>query len=482
MPIVRLDEQYRRDHLAPTLGLLLVTAAGLILMPRIFPGIEVAFLSLFVLTGIFFVHQFGIRGGPLAIGFLAIVALVSVIGLPWKQGVCLAAGGVLVAGLIGIYSTWVQDIQTGQDHRLSTETDTRMKLSAATTGVEELTQRLSRQETQLKTWASLVDVVRGCSATLKFDQLSEFILSTAESLFPDDRVSLWTVSSADAGRRYQRRAFEPQVADGLDRLASQHHQNILVVDQEKDSRFQGNAEYRFSGRSALVCPLLEENQVYGNLRVTSLVPERFNHEDMVMLSHIAGVVSMSASNVRLYERTEELALTDGQTGLFKRYYFEKRFGEECKRALRKSTALALILIDIDHFKRVNDTYGHSAGDRVLQQVGRVIREVDWGGPLPCRWGGEEFLVAFPDATITQALDRAMKLSKQIKSISFRGDEDAAGAKDSKSATMVTFSVTVSTGVAAFPRDTGDPDQLFQICDRRMYVAKNSGRDRIVDHD
>lgn len=495
--LVQLDDQFRRDHLGLTLGLLIVSAAGIILVPRFLRGGEIAFAGLFLLTGIFFVHQFGIRGGPLAIGFMAIVVLAGVVGLPWVQGLSLAAAGVLSAGSVGLYSAWIQDIQTEQTHRSSAETELRAWTASANSGVADVTQKLSKQEAQVETWTSLVDVVRGCSSTLKFDQLSDFVLSAVESLFPDDRVSLWVEAAGEStdshasshaseagrpARRYQRRAYEPQVPDGLDRLAAIQQKNILVVDQEKDSRFQTCGEYRFSGRSALTCPLLEENQVYGNLRVTSMAPERFNHEDMVMLSHIAGVISMSASNVRLYERTEELALTDGQTGLFKRYYFEKRFGEECKRALRKSTSIALILIDIDHFKRVNDTYGHSVGDRVLQQVGKAVREVDWGGPLPCRWGGEEFLIALPDATPSQAMDRAKSLSKRIKSIPFHADEDSSGARDNTTVTLATFFVTVSMGLAGFPIDSGDPDQLFQIADRRLYAAKNSGRDRIVDHD
>lgn len=485
--ILRLDEKFHRDHLVQALGLLLVASVGVILAPQRLSGAEIAFVILYALTGIFFIHQFGLRGGPLAIGFLTIAVVVGVVGRPLDQAAGLVAGGALAAGLVALYSAWVQDIQAGQDHRLSVESEMTSKAESARVGVRDLTDNLRNQEMRLKTWTSLVEVVRGCSSTLKFESLSEFVLSTVESLFPADRVSLW-IESPSSGHRYQHRPYEPLTPDGLDSIASERKQNILVVDQAKDSRFQMDGSpgdvsaagsYRFSGRSALVCPLMEDNEVFGHLRVTSLVPERFNHEDMVILSHIAGVVTMSANNVRLYERTEQLALTDGQTGLFKRYYFEKRFAEESRRARRKTISLALILVDIDHFKRVNDTYGHAAGDRVLQQVGKLIREVDWGGPLPCRWGGEEFLLALPEATPAQAMARAKSLAERIRSAPFKADAPAAGSTHTN---PETFFVTVSIGISSFPGDTGDPEQLFQISDRRMYAAKNSGRDRIVDND
>lgn len=492
--ILRLDDKFHRDHLVQALGLLLVASVGVILTPRMLSGAEISFVILYVLTGIFFIHQFGLRGAPLAIGFLTIAVVAGVLGRPLGQAAGMAAAGALAAGFVAFYSAWVQDIQAMQDHRLSVESEMSSKADEAKAGVGALADKLRSQELRLKTWTSLVDVVRGCSSTLKFDGLCEFVLSTVESLFPDDRVSLWIGSASSgrvgvsaAGRRYQHRPNEPTAPDGLDCIAVDRKQNILVVDRAKDSRFQMEGSpgegshvgsYRFSGRSAIVCPLLEENEVFGHLRVTSLVPERFNHEDMVILSHIAGVVSMSASNVRLYERTEQLALTDGQTGLFKRYYFEKRFAEESRRARRKTISLALILVDIDHFKRVNDTYGHAAGDRVLQQVGRLIREVDWAGPLPCRWGGEEFILVLPDATPAQAQARAKSLAEHIRSVPFKADESAAGDAPPKDA----FFVTVSMGISSFPGDTGDPEQLFQISDRRLYAAKNSGRDRIVDSD
>ncbi len=483
--LIRLDEKDRRVQLWLALGLLILSSAAVFVMPRI-SGLtcgEIAVFGVFVVTGLFFTHQFGARGGPLAIGFLTLSVLVGVIGLPWQQGLGMVAGCVIAAVLVGAYAKWIQDIETDRNLRQTTETEKKIEMTAAQTGLADLQTKLSRQETSLKIWSSLVEVVHGCSATLKFDQLASFILRTVESLFPNDRVSLWISSSATPetlpeqlppGRRFQTRAYEASVTDGLDRLAWEQQQNVMVQSQDGDFRFQGAGEYRFAGKSALVCPLMEENQVYGNLRVTAHEAERFNHEDMVILSHVAGVVSMSASNVRLYERTEELALTDGQTGLFKRFYFEKRFYEESKRALRKNHAMGLILFDIDHFKKINDTYGHAIGDSVLHEVGRIIREVNWGGALPCRWGGEEFLLALPDATADQARRRTETLMDQIKAQTFKASESSSDPR--------TFHVTVSAGVAVFPGDSGDPEQLFQIADRRMYRAKNSGRDRFVDHD
>jgi diguanylate cyclase (GGDEF)-like protein len=165
-------------------------------------------------------------------------------------------------------------------------------------------------------------------------------------------------------------------------------------------------------------------------------------------------------------RVESLAILDPLTGLFNRRRFETILANEFKRAARYQSPLSCMLIDIDHFKEINDTFGHQTGDVVLKEVAHIIqttlREVD----TPARWGGEEFIVLSPNTARENALKAAERMRKAVAAFTFSGIN---GRK-----------VTVSIGVAGLPAASVDsPDKLIHAADLAMYDAKKQGRDRVV---
>jgi diguanylate cyclase (GGDEF)-like protein/PAS domain S-box-containing protein len=181
---------------------------------------------------------------------------------------------------------------------------------------------------------------------------------------------------------------------------------------------------------------------------------------------LEGIVIDINERKRMEGELAFLATRDALTGLYNRREFLLHFGEEVHRAARYDRPLSLLLVDVDHFKNVNDRHGHQVGDDVLQRIGGVlqseIRKVDYAA----RYGGEEFVVVLPEMDAAAALGTAERLRGVIAAIALRDAEDQP------------FSITVSIGVAAFPDDGKTPDAMFEAADRAMYAAKNGGRNRV----
>lgn len=166
----------------------------------------------------------------------------------------------------------------------------------------------------------------------------------------------------------------------------------------------------------------------------------------------------------LQDQLKEQAIRDGLTGLFNRRYFEEMMQVEATKAQRSGTPLAIILIDIDHFKRVNDTYGHQAGDLTLQVFADTLRANIRSSDIACRYGGEEFIIALPGLTLEGAYQRAERLRLAFKRTKIQFKER-------------TIQATISSGVGSIPEHIGDRDSLISQVDKALYDAKENGRDR-----
>lgn len=170
---------------------------------------------------------------------------------------------------------------------------------------------------------------------------------------------------------------------------------------------------------------------------------------------------------RKKEQMQLLSRTDGLTNLFNRAYWELRAKEEIARARRNYTPLALVLLDVDHFKRVNDTYGHAVGDLVLQQLSRLLQKNLRETELLGRYGGEEFVVILPGASKQEAYKTAERLREAVDQLAF-GDPEAQ-----------TLHCSISLGVAAFSDGLGDFSSWLKAADKALYQAKHQGRNQTV---
>jgi diguanylate cyclase (GGDEF)-like protein len=180
---------------------------------------------------------------------------------------------------------------------------------------------------------------------------------------------------------------------------------------------------------------------------------------------LAEDMALALANLRLRETLRSQAIRDPLTGLFNRRYLEETMAREINRVKRQETPLGVIMMDLDHFKRYNDTFGHSAGDELLSAMGILLKSQIRGEDIACRYGGEEFLVIMPGTSLEVALERAETLRQAVKEMHLQHPG--------------LHPTTLSLGVAVYP-DHGDTElQLIQSADAALYRAKQAGRDRVV---
>jgi diguanylate cyclase (GGDEF)-like protein/PAS domain S-box-containing protein len=178
-------------------------------------------------------------------------------------------------------------------------------------------------------------------------------------------------------------------------------------------------------------------------------------------------IKLSLSNLKLRERMHEQANHDPLTGLFNRRYLHDTLPRELHRALRHNTQVSIAMLDIDHFKHVNDTFGHETGDVLLGELGRALRANVWKSDLACRYGGEEFVLVLPDSGLEASRQHLEQICAYIKEIRIQHGEHLLDP------------LTLSVGIAQAPEHGLTADELLRAADEAMYAAKQSGRDSIV---
>jgi diguanylate cyclase (GGDEF)-like protein len=182
---------------------------------------------------------------------------------------------------------------------------------------------------------------------------------------------------------------------------------------------------------------------------------------------IAGQVALSLASLRLRETLREQSIRDPLTGLFNRRFMQESLNRELLRSKRKKFPLAVVFLDLDHFKRFNDTFGHDAGDAVLRSVAEALRTHYRADDVVCRYGGEEFAIILPESTAEEAAKRSEDLRAAVKHIRVRHEG------------KVLDGITLSMGIAGFPENASSEEELLRLADIALYQSKSRGRDRIT---
>src|SRR5438046_7555572 len=215
--------------------------------------------------------------------------------------------------------------------------------------------------------------------------------------------------------------------------------------------------------AARMCiPLVAFGQTLGVLILDSAQRGAFNPSDTQSLESVADICATAIQNAHYVERVKQLAYLDGLTGIFNRRFFELRIAEELERAKRFGAGMAVIMVDIDQFKRLNDEFGHLLGDEVLRQVSSIFHQQLRKFDVVCRYGGEEFAVLLSQTNPQHALAVAEKLRRSVEIWQFPG---------------VPRPVTISAGTAIYPDHGSTRDELVKAADAGMYAAKQAGRNQ-----
>jgi diguanylate cyclase (GGDEF)-like protein/PAS domain S-box-containing protein len=231
----------------------------------------------------------------------------------------------------------------------------------------------------------------------------------------------------------------------------------------------GNGQY-------LCVPMLVNGEVIGILHLKNKNKQKQDQQESIktlytehkaqLVNTIADSIALSLSNLKLKETLRQQSIRDALTGLFNRRYMEESLTRELKRAERESKPIGLMMFDIDNFKKFNDAYGHDAGDSILREIGFYLNKSVRGEDIVCRYGGEEFLVILPGATLEATKLRAEKLRNGIKELTVY----YLGKPLSK--------CTVSIGISEYPKFGSTNVELIKKADEALYKAKSEGRDRV----
>lgn len=217
----------------------------------------------------------------------------------------------------------------------------------------------------------------------------------------------------------------------------------------------------------LCVPLMAQGEAMGILHLQSPLPSSEEKIDASkqLATTVAEGMALALANLRLRGIMRDQAIRDSLTGLYNRRYLEETLEREVHRGNRLGTGIGMIMMDLDHFKPYNDTYGHSAGDEILRATGHLIQNQVRGEDIACRYGGEEFLLIMPGAALEVVQNRAETIVQEIKQLHLENP--------------AFHPITISAGVAIFPDHGTTGDQVLRAADEALYRAKTSGRDQVV---
>lgn len=301
----------------------------------------------------------------------------------------------------------------------------------------------------------LQEIIDGITSDLGYSNAAVLLL---------DEPSLELVIKANHGYTFNMRI---PYGKGITWQAVISRKVVYVPDVRKDPRYIAAT---VDGVSEIAIPLIYADNVIGVLDVETTEERPLSDYDRDLLCSLAGQAALTIAHAKHVSAVQVQAITDGLTGLYNYRYFLSALDREFKRAIRYNRPLSLLMMDIDFFKRYNDTHGHSLGNDVLREIAdimkRMCRDVDYA----IRYGGEEFTILFPETGVIEANAVAERIRAVIADYPFHGRQTQPGGM-----------ITVSIGIAAYPNDATSGKELLEHADTALYLAKRTTKNCVMQY-
>ena len=354
----------------------------------------------------------------------------------------------------------------------STNSELEARISERTGEIAEANRRLALESRQITTLSQMGALLQTCAS---LEEVSTVIRQFAQQIFPTDSGTVWAISESrnivEAAMSWGNSSPTELVFAPEDCWALRQGRPHLVLSASGLLCRHINLSASFP---TLCVPLTAHSETLGLLYIENGSGEvAFGNADASNESKqqfaiaMAGHIALALSNLRLSEKLRHQSIRDPLTGLFNRRYMEESLERELRRAVRNNELVALLMIDIDHFKQFNDTFGHQAGDTLLREFGTFLRQRTRGQDVACRFGGEEFVIILTASSLDGANHRAEVLREELKQLVVQHVGQVLGA------------LSISIGVSAFPNHGSSTEELLHAADRALYRAKSEGRDRVV---
>jgi diguanylate cyclase (GGDEF)-like protein/PAS domain S-box-containing protein len=346
--------------------------------------------------------------------------------------------------------------------------------------------------------ATLNRVMQSLSATLDLPTVLDTILRELQQVVPYDSASVLLLKD-DILEIIAVQGFpDPDVLKGLSfSLSSEDNPNSevmrtrvpLIVEDAYNTykSFQSGVHAEFQHRGWLGVPMIIGDRVIGMLALDKKVPSFYIQEQAQLALAFAAQAAIAIENARLYsdaqkqlnekilaegkllelkQKFEEQAIRDSLTGLYNRRFLDETLSRELSRAERDNIPVSVVMLDLDHFKKFNDTYGHDVGDLMLKQLGKLLTSQVRAGDIACRYGGEEFVVVMPKASLVVGQQRADEWRVKFGNHQLLHEG-------------IIINATLSAGVAVFPLHGSTSEEIIRKADQAMYAAKAAGRNRVM---
>lgn len=311
----------------------------------------------------------------------------------------------------------------------------------------------------------LYEITKKMSESLRFDSIFNTFSAFLKENFKFRKAELIILKGAEGLSRIDR-TYKVWAGKGRAEEDIDHNEVLKLFLEDREAAYLTRERNQDFFKALRVkdevetfgaISLLSENKVVGILTI-----ENLPHLDLDRFVILAVQFALEIKKVLLYETVEELAITDSLTGLYVRRYFFERVNEELNRSRRYKFEFAFLMMDIDDFKKVNDTYGHLVGDVVLKEIAIIMKENTRQIDLVARYGGEEFSLALPETGREAALLVGERIRKRIEENTFRAYDER-------------LNVTISVGISIYPDDSTEPSDIVDKADKALYAAKAAGK-------
>ncbi|MBI4711317.1 MAG: GGDEF domain-containing protein [Candidatus Omnitrophica bacterium] len=361
------------------------------------------------------------------------------------------------------YYHW--ELKRFQSRALESKENVRKSLESFQAKYQTRLSSLRHLEVQVSSLMNLFEIARDFSECMDFNTLAEFLLKKLRSELSFEKMQIFLMPRATAEKEPVLTKVYSMLPEGV-----QEEERVLTDQEREDFEAMAYAKIMVRREERWCFPIMEGNEIS-----SVFVIHGIKEEDLARVEVLTAYLVLLIKKIKLYETVRELAIVDELTQVFVRHHFLERLEEELRRSIRFKLPLTVLMLDIDHFKRYNDDFGHLVGDATLKEVSellkRSLRRVDLVG----RYGGEEFIVAMPETQVSNAAEVAERIRSGIARHDFQ-------------VYNVRTKVTVSQGVTVFGGEIASQaepvdvkalaSELIRQADEAMYRAKDEGRNRV----
>jgi diguanylate cyclase (GGDEF)-like protein len=336
----------------------------------------------------------------------------------------------------------------------------------------------AERKRQMQELSIFHDVAKALTSSLNLDSILQTIMDKMAEYFRPDTWSLlmvdegkdelyFAIAVGDASETLK--SIRLKVGEGIAGWVARNGEPLIVPDVYSDPRFAKRIDEmtKWETRSIICVPLKAKHRVLGVIQLINVSMKFFGENELFFLQSLCDYAAIAIDNARAVERIQELTITDDCTGLYNARHLYKTLEAEVYRSARFGYEFTVLFIDLDHFKQVNDTYGHLIGSKLLAEIGNIIKQnlrlIDYA----FRYGGDEFVVLLPQTSKDAALNVAKRLLEVFRITQFLGEVN------------MSLNIRASIGMASYPEDAKSAHEIIRQADEMMYLVKNTSRDNIA---